>query len=706
MISLASTNGLLNKAFDLACFILGDRDAALRVVAGSLAKLEVAATAQGKRLYYRPTGRPWSRSSKSNRFRNNISFNEVHLLQRLICIETEPYEIAKEQGKGSAPVGEEDLVIHFIKHLTTATIKRNSFYVTLGLSRLLYSYTTPETMNIYNAVIQDPERVKDDYYYRSRKGVLMQELKERFGQLIEICRGPRGEERFQADDNQSRFTELVRECLSFFTPWQTACLVPAGTDPLTEGIPSLSYQGQKEEDEIEVNRIHAVLHPDCFRRLIADLRFDAPDSRLEIPRFFYANDMSNGGPRSSRRDPSRLDEEELMSIKGELDNNAVRRKATHAGLLRIIVDGTEHARIDLKESSNARFSLDKDAELIEVRARDNAGEELLLASHLLVPTEPEIGVQPADASIILEGGQKVSIHVSRAPSDTGTMVEISYRETNPFRAASLHFHQLAQSVRSGSPRTVWNYRRMFGPALAFILLAVCFGVVLKYGWKGNGRAIDQNQAGSLQNGAVSEEGSFATQKPAKGNDGTSTAEKEIPKSSNTAPRQGTQAGQQREASKPSAETENNARISTQERPAPMTSAETVAEREGNTRSVASVPAAVSLSAVRKVYIETVGDERLAQRVHQTLGESLRNTNRINLARNRDEADALLKVTIVKSAATELETANVVVELINARGDVIWPSVNSSGKYQGNPASVSATIVKDLLVAIQKSTQRR
>ena len=231
MISSESSENLLNKAFQLTCFILADREAALRVVTGALTKLEVAFAAQGKRLYYRPMGRLWSRRSQSNRFRNNISFNELHLLQRLIYVESEPFEVGQEQAKGSAAVGEEDLVIHFIKHLTRKTVKRNSFYVTLGLSRLLYSYTTAETMDIYNAVIQDPERVKNDYYYRSRKGVLMQELKQRFGDLINIGHGPRGEERFEADNNQGRFVELVRECLSFFTPWHTPCLVPAGIDP-------------------------------------------------------------------------------------------------------------------------------------------------------------------------------------------------------------------------------------------------------------------------------------------------------------------------------------------------------------------------------------------------------------------------------------------------------------------------------------------
>ena len=59
----------------------------------------------------------------------------------------------------------------------------------------------------------------------------MQELKQRFGDLINICHGSRGEERFLGNDDPGRFVELVRECLSHFTPWHTPCLVPAGVDP-------------------------------------------------------------------------------------------------------------------------------------------------------------------------------------------------------------------------------------------------------------------------------------------------------------------------------------------------------------------------------------------------------------------------------------------------------------------------------------------
>ena len=99
----------------------------------------------------------------------------------------------------------------------------------------------------------------------------------RFGGLIEIGRGPRGEERFHAAEEPNRFTELVKDSLSFFTPWYTTCLVPAGVNPIMDGIEGLSSHGPQGEDKIEVDRIHAVLHPDCHGRLIKSLGFEEPE---------------------------------------------------------------------------------------------------------------------------------------------------------------------------------------------------------------------------------------------------------------------------------------------------------------------------------------------------------------------------------------------------------------------------------------------
>src|SRR5262245_15113814 len=190
--------GSIARAYGLAHFIHGDKATALRIATEALSKLEVAATAQDKRLYYKPTGR--AARAGAERFRTKVSVSEPHLLQRLVYVESEPHERQAEQAPNGKSSDEEDMLIHFIKHLARITIRRNSFYVTLGMSRLLHNYSTAETMEMYNVVVQDPGRVRDDYYYRSRKGRLMKELKERFGDRLSVTRGARGEERFQTTD--------------------------------------------------------------------------------------------------------------------------------------------------------------------------------------------------------------------------------------------------------------------------------------------------------------------------------------------------------------------------------------------------------------------------------------------------------------------------------------------------------------------------
>ena len=439
---------MLKKAFLLAYFIHGNKETAVRIVSGAMAKLDVAATAQGKRLYYKPAGRSLLRRPRVDQFRSKVTFSELHLLQRLIYIESEPYERQKEQARRGAAVRKEDLLVHFIKHLVRITLKRNSFYVTLGMSRLLYNYTTSETMGIYNVVVQDPERVKDDYYYRSRKGVLMQEIKDRFGDLVKICHGQRGEERFQAEPEPGRFAELVGECLSFFTPWATPCLVPAAFDPITESIPSLLFQGKDEEDKIEVSRIHAALHPDCYQRLVRALGFHSPDQRLEVPHFFLSNE--NGDRNEGRRDRRsnlELGVEDLNTIKNNLGEQEERRKRTSAGLLRILADGVERARLNLNRERRVKLDLERETELIEIWTADETGD-LLLASHLLSYQEPD-AARPLQASIVLEGGQKLSMLISPSMDASAAIVEIRYQETNPIKRASVFFGQRLEPLLAG-----------------------------------------------------------------------------------------------------------------------------------------------------------------------------------------------------------------------------------------------------------------
>jgi hypothetical protein len=237
--------------------------------------------------------------------RTKVCLSELHLLQRLVYVESEPHEQQEEQRQ-SATIDEERLITRYIKHLINITLMRNSFHVALGVSRLLYNYTTAESMKLYDLIMQNPERAKDDAYWRERKARLRRELKDRFGQRLAVVRGTHGEKRFQARGDSARYLGLVRQCLQMFTPWDTPCPL-LGAGPTPGEIEAFTFRGSDpdEEHQIEVARMHAVIHPDCYERLVAGLGLDSPARRLEIPKFFHNSECGpEDGPQGDSDEAS------------------------------------------------------------------------------------------------------------------------------------------------------------------------------------------------------------------------------------------------------------------------------------------------------------------------------------------------------------------------------------------------------------------
>ncbi|MFN8000783.1 MAG: hypothetical protein U0X75_07185 [Acidobacteriota bacterium] len=44
----------------------------------------------------------------------------------------------------------EELLVHYVKHLVMLTVSRNSFHVTIGISRVLHNYSTTEAILLYH----------------------------------------------------------------------------------------------------------------------------------------------------------------------------------------------------------------------------------------------------------------------------------------------------------------------------------------------------------------------------------------------------------------------------------------------------------------------------------------------------------------------------------------------------------------------------
>jgi hypothetical protein len=648
-----STEQVLNQAYRLAYFLHQDKGTAVQIVAAATLKLNVAMAAQSKRLYYVPVGR-FSRgeSRRTDAIRNKALFSDVHLLQRLVYVESEPYERQKERAAQLAPpdvhaagdpTSEEDLLVYFIKHLVRITTKRNSFYVTLGVSRLLHSYSTLETMEIYNAVIGEPERVKDDYYYRSRKAILMHEMSQRFGQLIRACRQRRGEERFETQQGSSELRSLMRECFRLFTPWDTQCPVPRDFDPLKSVIASLASKRSADENEVEVNRIHAVLHPDCLERLVAAFGYRPPAEQMEVPRFFLDQSDDQSPPRP-RNAPAELSADELAEISHLLDEQAGRRRrSSPTGVLRIMVDGVERGRLNPAEQSSISFSANEDAEIIEVKTTDSSGD-LILATHLLTSSDDVV------FSIRLEGGQELSLSITKRQTEANGaadfLVKFGYRETALHRAARLWWQRLSfRRSQEHESRSLWAGARV--PILAgSVVMVICLTSYLVYV--------------TFRSRQTSETAQISSVQPAPAVQNTTI---DVPEK---APTKATIPPRPAKSDKPSAQTRNA------DVPEDVT-------RSGN------VVAGVKLREVKKIYIEIRGDAPLNE-----LRESLNSSGVVTATTNADEANAALKIVVSQT--------NITAQLVNARGTVLW---HSSRRYSAEPNKVMSEIIKDLLSEIRR-----
>ncbi|HQR36138.1 MAG TPA: hypothetical protein PLK30_25665 [Blastocatellia bacterium] len=666
----------LQRAFQLAYFILGDEQAALRVTREAVASLDVALAAQDKRLYYAPGSRaaqPKARAFANSHFRTKVNLSELQMLQRLVYIAAEP----EERHKETEGIPQATWLVHYLKHLARITLKRNSFFVTLGISRLLHNYTTPETMQIYGLVVQDPARVRDDSYYRRRKAQLMRELKERFAEQLIVQRGLRGEERFYSLEEAHPYLQLVCDCLQTFTPWETNCSVPAAFDPQQDELPPLHFRGIDPDAEhtVETARFHTILHPDCFRRLLSALGLDVPTKRLELPQFYPPSSdppsANNGNPPNQGRPPAALSEEEMQRIKEYVAQQRELRKRFSPTWLRVMVDGAVRGHTTPNEPSQLRFAIAPDAELIEVYGVSDA-EKLRLAAYLLSYDE-EGNLLPTTATLILEDGQQLSFTVhpqsDAAGLCTGAQVAITYRETAPLRAALWWLRRqrqrIFQAAPSESPSTLWK------PALAFTLL-VMLSATLFY-WFFVKRVAPQNELAHNTTPTPSVSPSVAPTQP-------SMATSPTPHPSAPPPLNGDEV------------IAMDIRTRTSDDPT-----------ETLTRSERTE--AVGLLQAKKVYVEISGAEKLRQTNSEQITRRLQADGKFRLVGSQDEADIALKMTLV---ATQQDRLVLTAGLVDTHGNVIWPLTPGASRrrYEGPTEKTIALFSRELANDIKRLERKQ
>jgi hypothetical protein len=642
----------LGRAFRLAHSIYRHderlRGVALKVVSEALSAVEVRLTAQIEADRHEP-----QRPSK-------VRWNTVQWFQMMIFYKSEAYETQQEAGRDFS-LTQEDMMIRYVKHLVLTTCRRNSFHVSLGLSRLLYGYSAAEATAIYDLVFQDPDNStkKVDAYYRARKNVLIEELRRRFQRFLRIEEGPRGEKRFQLQPDSLKFGELVFQYLARFTPWETRCELPRQLDTWAT-LASLQSS--------QANQIHALIHPACFSRITEALKLDPPRTRLALPRFFFASASS---PDDSP--PSDLTGEEIAELRRRLDDEEERRKKFTPSSLRVLVDGVERARLNLAESSEIRFDLEAEATLIEMVGR--AGEhEALLASHMVTYEEDESQpAQPEEYSIVLEGGQKISLTIrpERSGDRLAQSVQVKYQETRAARAFVLWSKQFGRRLFGAGLVKTWRGVPVPSPAAIALLALIAAGVALYLTLRRSG----------------TEERIAKLQPPPPVVKVTETPSLSPSPQPRATPERTPPPPPSRQPGPPARE---------QHTPPDTTT------REQTERAVKS------LADVRQVYVESFGEDPFGQSVRQKLIEKLRGGHDFVITNSPDDADTAIKGSArtagqsPMNAGQESQVGEVQITLVNVDGDVIW----QAKRYRGTSSSVADQFAKDLYAAIEAEKQRR
>jgi hypothetical protein len=635
----------LNQAFRLAhsiyCFRPSDRTTALEIVAEALRALEVRLLAQHEADRHDPQ-KP-----------TKVRWNTLQWFQLLIYFKSEPYE-KQQETKHAASLSGEDMIIRYIKHLILTTSRRNSFHISLGMSRLLYDYSAAETMAIYDLVFQDPDSStkKADAYYRARKNKLLEELEKRFHRFVKIHLGPRGEKRFESHEEPARSADLVVDYLTRFTPWETNCELPKQLDTWTAVRALKSSQA---------SQIHALIHPVCFSKIIAALKFDSPATRLRLPRFFLGKSESDTTPPPADSSPSDLTQDETTTIREELAEQKNRGKKFTPHSLAVLADGIERGRFDLGESSLIRFSLERDVSLLELVGRNEEGE-LLLATHVFSDNDDEsIAGQSQTFSIVLGGGQNISLvllPVHAGIEDESTTVEIKYEETKAIRAVALWWRQVKHRHNRGKVAVLI-------PKAAFAVLALlAAGFILYLVLKSPSRGPEQ------------------------------IAKQAAPPSTN-------------EAGKiPTPATTSSPQMTTT--PQELRTPRKPEQLPGVTREP-SGRAVKSLLEVERVYVGSMGDDAFSRSVQQQVIEKLRASNQYVVTQGPEDADTAVTGLArmegkrrAERTSQEIEVGHVALQFVNVSGDVIW----RTKRLQGTAEEIAAQFMSDLLATIEKEKRRQ
>jgi hypothetical protein len=412
-------DAVLERAYTLAAFILGDAKRAKMVALEVATSLEVPYQIQKEVVH--PSGR--------SRYKYKVKEPSL-LLDQLIYEKITVHERQQEfeHLHGGNQLDDAALIRRFIKKIIEYSISHNTFYMVVGMHRVLFNYNNNEARKIYQRLapgIDDKKPGADDFRHHKKRFIDILERRFRcFVDVVEV--GDQHECRFKKRIDSSRYYLLVEQTLNLLKPSLAQCLVSADDlENLADGrrLPSSHAPIQKDEDEnlIEKERMHMLTHLFCFSRLHSQLGLAPLERALELPQF---KTIDNGGDRGSsqfhRPDIIPLTAAEKKKMYAELDKRQKRRKKMSPEQIEVVIDSVKRGTLSLNETRHVSIELDEGAGIIEFIGSDKEGN-LPLGMYPLSWDESAVTEEPESYQMRIKGDRELEFTITYSKDINGDL---------------------------------------------------------------------------------------------------------------------------------------------------------------------------------------------------------------------------------------------------------------------------------------------
>jgi hypothetical protein len=311
---------IFHQAMKLAFFLIPVKKVAAQITQEAISLAKIKSTekkAHRKRWFannrYQDGGGPTSLLMHENQFIQSMIYQEAEKYEKYQeGIATQNHiNLIKSQANNNAdelfdllsnlPVKQGDWIIRYLKTLVQISNSISADLIT-AIACLVCNFQIKDAATLHAFF----EAISPNYCSK-RKLLLMNKLKNRFP-LLKVCKKDGKQTYFYGQEQvNSKWSSLVENFFTKTVPWGTKCgdATQHTTLLIKDKIKKLVNIFTKnyifEKDHKQMSYLHAIVCPDCFLKLVSDVKFDCPREKLALPIFLAENNASSD---DSDLDPS------------------------------------------------------------------------------------------------------------------------------------------------------------------------------------------------------------------------------------------------------------------------------------------------------------------------------------------------------------------------------------------------------------------